>query len=417
MKKNKILVSALSITLLSQGIIPILQTNKSDKAYALTSVVYASEDENSKQEANDKLNDLGKIIKDTEDAIGSPTGNQFDWLKSLNNTYEFLNKIIKNGFLGASEIRDKIVPRIDLLINVAETITADATELVDSEQQAHIIIGFSVSRALLKAADIFESAEGLNKASESLKASLEKARQVPKLTDQSKRTHYTLQQLDKAIANAKSLRYKELRFKLDAEKLAEVDMLIKQAVAVRRNAQATVGEVKAITNELNTGINQAYMSIDEGDRLANYQSKLKLEKDIKVAKNLRDFKLKGNVDPQVIRELNRAIADANRVLINSKTTQNQMLSADEEILLAIDKAKSSLEEKDKDMEVNIPEIEESEEETSEEEISEETSKEELFEENLEEEVPEEEAPEETPEKELLEENNIEEEIEEIVDEN
>lgn len=49
MKKNKILVSALSITLLSQGIIPILQTNKSDKAYALTSVVYASEDENSKQ--------------------------------------------------------------------------------------------------------------------------------------------------------------------------------------------------------------------------------------------------------------------------------------------------------------------------------------------------------------------------------
>lgn len=318
--------------------------------------------------------------------------------------------------MGASEIRDKIVPRIDLLINVAETITADATELVDSEQQAHIIIGFSVSRALLKAADIFESAEGLNKASESLKASLEKARQVPKLTDQSKRTHYTLQQLDKAIANAKSLRYKELRFKLDAEKLAEVDMLIKQAVAVRRNAQATVGEVKAITNELNTGINQAYMSIDEGDRLANYQSKLKLEKDIKVAKNLRDFKLKGNVDPQVIRELNRAIADANRVLINSKTTQNQMLSADEEILLAIDKAKSSLEEKDKDMEVNIPEIEESEEETSEEEISEETSKEELFEENLEEEVPEE-APEETPEKELLEENNIEEEIEEIVDEN
>ena len=104
-----------------------------------------------------------------------------------------MTKIVKSGINSASELRNKIIPRIDLLINVAETITADATELADSEQQAHIIVGFSVTRAILKATDLFENAEGLKKASENLTASLEKARQVPKLTDDSKRTHYTLQ--------------------------------------------------------------------------------------------------------------------------------------------------------------------------------------------------------------------------------
>lgn len=353
MKKNKILVAALSATLLTQAIIPAVQTKDYNKGYALTSVVYAAEDDSSKETANQKLDYLGDLIQSIEDIVGGLTGNQLDWLKSLKDAYNFLSKILNNGLVDIKELREKFIPRLDLLINVAEAITADATELADSEQQAHIIIGFSVTHALVKATDLFESADGLNKASENLQQSLEKARQVPKLTDDSKRTHYTLEKLDRAIANAKSVRNKELRYKLDPNKLAEVDMMIKQAVEVRRNTQATVGEVKVVTDKLNATIEEAYLSIDEGDRLASGQSKLTLEKDIQVAKNLRDFKLKGKVESQVIKELNRAIANANRVLKNNKTTQNQMLSADEDILLAIKKAEAVLEAKD--IEENIEE--------------------------------------------------------------
>lgn len=357
MKKNKILVAALSATLLTQAIIPAVQTKDYNKGYALTSVVYAAEDDSSKETANQKLDYLGDLIQGIEDIVGGLTGNQLDWLKSLKDAYNFLSKILNNGLVDIKELREKFIPRLDLLINVAEAITADATELADSEQQAHIIIGFSVPHALVKATDLFESADGLNKASENLQQSLEKARQVPKLTDNSKRTHYTLEKLDRAIANAKSVRNKELRYKLDPNKLAEVDMMIKQAVEVRRNTQATVGEVKEVTDKLNATIEEAYLSIDEGDRLASGQSKLTLEKDIQVAKNLRDFKLKGKVESQVIKELNRAIANANRVLKNSKTTQNQMISADEDILLAIKKAEAVLEAKDieENVEENIEE--------------------------------------------------------------
>ena len=259
-----------------------------------------------------------------------------------------MTKIVKSGINSASELRNKIIPRIDLLINVAETITADATELADSEQQAHIIVGFSVTRAILKATDLFENAEGLKKASENLTASLEKARQVPKLNDDSKRTHYTLQKLDKAIANAKGIRNRELKNKLDPAILAEVDILIRQAQEVKRNTSSTVAEVNAMTQKLNEKIEQAIYVIPEGERAANKIQKRGLEKDIQAAKNLRDFSLKGKVDSSVIRELNRKITLASRVFNNSKSTLNQVEAADQAIVaamnIAIEKAEKTKEE-------------------------------------------------------------------------
>lgn len=375
MKNNKLFIGALSVTLLANTIVPACQT-AGNVSPLRTSVVYAAgEESNDKGDAVAKLDYLGDLIKGIENIAGGLTGNQLDWLKALKNAYDLTSKILKNGLVSASEIRTKLIPRIDLLINVAETITADATELVDSQQQAHVIVGFSVTRALLKALDLFEGPEGLNKASDDLKASLEKARQVPKLTDDSKRTHYTLEKLDRAISNAKSIRNKELKYKLDPSKLAEVDMAIKKAVDVRRNGQATVSEVNSITDELNTVIDEAYKSIPEGERTANKLAKAPLAKDIQAAKNLRDFKLKGNVESSVIKELNRAIAKANRVLNDSKTTVNQANAADEEILAAIKTAEADLVAEETPSEVV-------EEEISEEEVSEETSDEiEAYDEN------------------------------------
>lgn len=366
MKNNKLFIGALSVTLLANTIVPACQTAGNVSPLRASVVYAAGEESNNKSDALAKLDYLGDLIEGIENIAGGLTGNQLDWLKALKNAYDLTSKILKNGLVSASEIRTKLIPRIDLLITVAETITADATELVDSQQQAHVIVGFSVTHALLKALDLFEGPEGLNKASDDLKASLEKARQVPKLTEDSKRTHYTLEKLDRAISNAKSIRNKELKYKLDPSKLAEVDMTIKKAVDVRRNGQATVSEVNSITDELNKLIDEAYKSIPEGERTANKLTKAPLAKDIQVAKNLRDFKLKGNVESSVIKELNRAIAKANRVLNDSKTTINQANAADQEILAAIKTAEAALVAEETPSEVV-------EEEISEEELSEETS--------------------------------------------
>lgn len=343
MKKNKVLVGALSITLLTNTILPA--TNIATKSNTpIASVAYAASNSNESQEAVEKINYLKELTTSLENISGGLGGKQVSWLKELNHAADLMTKIVKSGINSASELRNKIIPRIDLLINVAETITADATELADSEQQAHIIVGFSVTRAILKATDLFENAEGLTKASENLTASLEKARQVPKLTEDSKRTHYTLQKLDKALANAKQIRNRELKNKLDPAELADVDLLIKEAQEVRRDASAKVSEVNAITEKLNAKIDEAVKAIPEGERAANKIQKRGLEKDIQAAKNLRDFSLKGKVESSVIRELNREITIATRVLNSKKSTLNEVEAADKAIVEAMNNALSKAEE-------------------------------------------------------------------------
>lgn len=343
MKKSKVLASALSITLLTNTVLPATKIAQKTSP-ALSSVAYAAEDSSEAKEAKGKLDYLGDLIEGLENIDKDLSGNSLSWLQGLERAYDITKKLLDGSIGNISDLTKSVIPRIDLLINVAETITADATELVDSEQQAHIIVGFSVTRALLKATNIFEKADGLNKASEDLSASLEKARQVPKLTDDSKRTHYTLQQLDKAIAKAKQARNREFKNKLDPNELAEFDLEIRKAQDVRRNATATVAEVNAITEELNAKIDEAYNAIPEGEKIANKAQKRGLEKDIQAAKNLRDFSLKGNVDASVIGELNREIADANRVLNNNKSTINEVEAADEIIVAATNKALAKLEE-------------------------------------------------------------------------
>lgn len=376
MKKSQLLAATLSVALLSNTVVPCLGSIAKDDS-KLSSVAYAAEEGSAKDQAIDKLDYLGDLIKGLENVAGGLAGNQLDWLKSLKNAYDFVSKIVKNGLIGAGEIREKVIPRINLLINVAETITADATELVDSEQQAHVIIGFSVTRALLKATDIFENADGLNKASKDLLNSLEKARKVPKLTEDSKRTHYTLEKLDRAIANAREVRNRELRFKLDSVALADVDSAIKSAVEVRRNNQATVGQVQEATDNLNAKISEAVASIPDEDKTASAKDKAELGKYIEEAKKVRDFELKGKVDSSVIRELNRAIADANRIFRNNRTTVNEANVAYEELLKAIEKAKANLVVEEPAEEVEeVPAEEKTDEEISEDEVDEELPEEE-----------------------------------------
>ncbi len=376
MKKSQLLAATLSVALLSNTVVPCLGSIAKDDS-KLSSVAYAAEEGSAKDQAIDKLDYLGDLIKGLENIAGGLAGNQLDWLKSLKNAYDFVSKIVKNGLIGAGEIREKVIPRINLLINVAETITADATELVDSEQQAHVIIGFSVTRALLKATDIFENADGLNKASKDLLNSLEKARKVPKLTEDSKRTHYTLEKLDRAIVNAREVRNRELRFKLDSVALADVDSAIKTAVEVRRNNQATVGQVQEATDKLNAKISEAVASIPDEDKTASAKDKVELGKNIEEAKKVRDFELKGKVDSSVIRELNRAIADANRIFRNNRTTVNEANVAYEELLQAIEKAKANLVVEEPAEEVEeVPVEEKTDEEISEDEVDEELPEEE-----------------------------------------
>ena len=339
--KNK-LVGILAVTLLSNAAMPMVYAASGTYSVPNTAI-YAQTNEAALNEANSKLDYLGDLIDGIE-KIGDLTGQELGWLKELKEAYKAISKIVEGlekGVGNIAELRAKVIPRIDLLINIAETITADATELSDSQQQAHVIIGFAVTRAVVKAVDPFETADELKKASSDLTAALDRARAVPKQTEDSVRTHYNLEKLNKAINDAKRARNKELRNKLDATMLAEVDMAIKKAEDVKRNNKATVKEVAEAADELNAKIEEAYNSIPEGERIASKSTKVELEKDIKIAKNVRK-ELKGKVDSSVIKELSKAISSAERVLKNNRSTVNEVQEADKAIVEATNIAREAI---------------------------------------------------------------------------
>lgn len=343
---------------MANTITPVAHAAKEPEPVVRTSMYATATTANSIGDINSRVEHLADMIKGLEDIADTLTGGQLEWLRELKEAFKLVTKIINGGLDNIVQMRSKIIARVDLLINVSEAITADATELIDSEQQAHVIIGFSVIRALVKATDLLESAERLNKASENLKASLEQARKVPKLTENSRRTHYTLEKLNRAIARAKELRDKEFKQKLDPTSLAKINLLISKAQAVRDDRTATVGEVKEITNKLNDAVDEAYISIPEGERIANDATRFPLEKLIQQAENLRDFQLKGKVDNSVIDELNRTIYYAQRVLKDRNSTINKVIDAKDLLDEALTKAKSYLEAKedkatDKDSNENI----------------------------------------------------------------
>ena len=188
-----------------------------------------------------------------------------------------------------------------------------------------------------------------------------------------------------------------MRYKLDSVALADVDSAIKSAVEVRRNNQATVGQVQEATDKLNAKISEALASIPDEDKTASSKDKAALGEDIEDAKKVRDFELKGKVDSSVIRELNRAIAEANRIFRNARTTVKEANAADEELLNAIEKAKANLVVEEA-VEEEIPAEEKTEEVIPEVEVDEEPAEEETHE-----------APEEASEKDVPAEEKVEDE--------
>ena len=75
MKKNKVIIAALSITLLSNTILPATKVGKNTNP-VIFSVAYAAEESNEAKEAKDKINYLASLIEGLENIGGGLVGDQ-----------------------------------------------------------------------------------------------------------------------------------------------------------------------------------------------------------------------------------------------------------------------------------------------------------------------------------------------------
>lgn len=257
MKNKKALAITLALSMVLTGAIaPAVNAAGLEEAPVGEETVYANA--TSIEDVTGKLEQIGNIIKRLKEIKDKLTGDQIDNLAKLEKAYNFLKERVGEAY---GKFRGRYNARVDLVLASAEAITADATEFVDSEQQAHVIIGFAVTRGLVKAVDLLATEEELLAATEVVYTGIEDARAIPKQTDDSRATHYDKEVLKREIKRAKRLRKKVFKDNMAPEDLVRVDIEIANAERVRRNKKATVAEVEEAVANLTAVVDEAYMNM------------------------------------------------------------------------------------------------------------------------------------------------------------
>lgn len=281
-------------------------------------------------------------------SIDLPDVGAKEHIEKLKKAIEIVKKMI-NGQIPGVDLRT-IPARNQLLIDIAHAITYDATELVNKERGAHVIMGFSITKATLKVIDPLASLEALETAGESLKEAMVKASQKPDLTEDSVATHYSLDSLKENIKQARRLSRRELAGYISPESLRELNNAIESADKVAHKRRVTVGEVEAANAALNEAVDKALAEMDAEDFRASDADKEILKAKIREIKERRKNELKGNVDKDVLRELDEEIKSAKHVLKSSKSTIKEVREAAEDLQEAFDLALASLSPEEQDME-------------------------------------------------------------------
>lgn len=133
-----------------------------------------------------------------------------------------------------------VLPRVQLLTEVTNTIKIATTELTNKVEDAHIQIGFAITRALIRIGNPSASADQLNASLTELTQLVEKVRSYPDLTPADRATIYVKARLDKVIWETRFDRDKNILGKASFATYNELNGKITHAVGVWLNPAASV---------------------------------------------------------------------------------------------------------------------------------------------------------------------------------
>lgn len=233
--KAKLLGLALSASFVLSSVAPAVANASSE--IENESTTYAAEKSAqsvSPSTVNDlleKANNLKDLISSTENPLKSPL------LKAIDKIMEALGKI--DYTTGG--------PRVELASDSLEAILVATRDLTTKTESVHRDIGFKITKAVIVMSDPFSSQKRIEKASQDLKAAIDKAQQSPNLTENDIATVYVKEQLREVIREARKAKgIKELT----KEQRKELVEAIRKAVHTKNKNRVTVAEVNQATDEL-----------------------------------------------------------------------------------------------------------------------------------------------------------------------
>lgn len=233
--KAKLLGLALSTSFVLSSLAPAVANASSEEENQTTT--YAAEKSaesvspNTVNDLLEKANNLKDLISSTESPLKSPL------LNAIDKIMEALGKI--DYTTGG--------PRVELASDSLEAILVATRDLTTKTESVHRDIGFKITKAVIVMSDPFSSQKRIEKASQDLKAALDKAQQSPDLTENDIATVYVKEELREVIKEARKAKgIKELT----KEQRKELVEAIRKAVHTKNKNRVTVAEINQATDEL-----------------------------------------------------------------------------------------------------------------------------------------------------------------------
>lgn len=215
-------------------------------------------------QAQDQLEQIDRSIAELQDAqkvAKAATKPDTDYLQELRELLETAFELresitaIATGGVPDFDIAT-IGPRVELLATIASTIRTATTDLTTKVSEAHVEIGFAVTKAVIRLVNPTSTVEKIQESKKDLEDTLAKVSDYPDLTPEDTATIYVKATLDKAIWDVRIKRDQNLLGKDSAAYFA-VNRAITKAVGVQLDPTATVAKTQQAAQDVQKAYDEA----------------------------------------------------------------------------------------------------------------------------------------------------------------
>lgn len=213
---------------------------------------------------DDQLAQIDKTIAELQEA--AKASHQTDYLKEihrlLKTAFELRSTIVALATGSVPAFDPATIPvRVSLLAEIGKTIGTATTELTNKVSDAHVQIGFAVTRAVIRLINPGATVEQLKESAEDLAQTIDLVRNYPDLGPQDRATIYVKARLDKTIWETRFNRDAKILGKASKEVYFELNKNITHAVGVWFDPTATVEKVDAEITALKEAYDKALSQV------------------------------------------------------------------------------------------------------------------------------------------------------------
>lgn len=223
---------------------------------------------NGPSDASNQLKNVNASIKQlqeaeaTEKASAKPDTDYLKELRDLLKTAFELRGTLTDVIAGKVPDVDlaTVGPRVELLTTIASTIRTATTDLTNKVVEAHVEIGFAVTKAVIRVANPGSTTDQIQDSIKNLKDTVAKVSKYPDLGPNDTATIYVKAKLDKAIWDVRIKRDKNILGK-DSKVYWELNRAITKAVGVQLNPTATVAQTEQAVKDVNAAYDKAAKAV------------------------------------------------------------------------------------------------------------------------------------------------------------